>query len=76
MSVSLEQRSDSLYSLRLDEASPTVMYVGEASPAAQTSNAVWRIKRITSTSGLVIEWADGNAHFDNVWDNRISLNYY
>jgi vacuolar-type H+-ATPase subunit E/Vma4 len=75
MGVSLEQRSDSLYSLRLDEASPTVMYVGEASPSAALSSPVWRIKRIDTTSGVIVEWADGNSNFDNVWADRLTLSY-
>jgi hypothetical protein len=24
---------------------------------------------------VIIEYADGNANFDNVWDNRTSLSY-
>ena len=75
MSVSLEQRSDGLYSLRLDEVSSTLMYVGEAAISSSTANPVWRIKRINTTSGVIVEWADGNYNFDSVWDNRASLTY-
>ena len=52
-----------------------VDYVGEASIGTATSAASWRIKKVDSTSGTIITWADGNASFDNIWDNRTSLTY-
>lgn len=60
----------------LDEASSTVLYVGQAVLGSATSAAFWRMRRIT-TSGTVttVAYADGNANFDNVWDNRASLSY-
>jgi hypothetical protein len=63
------------YALQLDEASATITYVGEAVIGTATSSATWRIKKLNSTSGLIITWADGNDSFDNVWDNRASLSY-
>ena len=65
----------SQYALRLDEASATVSYIGEATTGSATSSAVWRIKKMDTTTGTVITWADGNDNFDNVWDNRASLSY-
>jgi len=75
MSVSSEQRSDNIYALRLDQATATIAYVGEASTSASPAAAIWRIKRLDTTAGLVIQWADGNSHFDNVWDDRATLSY-
>lgn len=65
------------YALRYDEISSTEAYAGEAEEGSPTSGAVWRIKRLTFGPGgdVVIEWADGNSNFDNVWDNRLSLSY-
>jgi hypothetical protein len=65
------------FALRLatDSANSNLEYVGEAQPGTATSAALWRIKRIDSTAGVVIQWADGNASFDNIWDNRESLIY-
>ena len=62
-------------SLRLDEASATITYVGEARPGSVTSAALWRIKRLDTTSGTSIQWADGDTLFNNVWNNRASLTY-
>lgn len=63
------------YLTRLDEASATITYVGQSVAGSATSSAVWRIKRLDSTSGLVVLYADGDTNFNNVWDNRASLSY-
>jgi hypothetical protein len=64
-----------LYGVRLDEATATITYVGQAAPGTATSAAAWSIKRLDSTSGLVVLWADGDANFNNIWDDRASLSY-
>ncbi len=63
------------YATRIDEASATVSYVGKAALGSATSAAAWQIQKLDSTSGLIVTWADSNADFDNVWDNRASLTY-
>ena len=65
----------SQYTLRLDEATSVITYIGEAAAGASESASVWRIKKIDMTSGIIIKWADGNTNMDNVWTNRTSLNY-
>lgn len=76
MSVSAVTSLDTTYTTRVDDASPTVTYVGEASVGSSESSAVWRIKRLT-TSGTVlsIQWANGNRQFENIWNDRSTLNY-
>lgn len=63
--------------LRFDNATSFISYKGEAIPGTSPSVASWRISRIsTDISGsIIIEWADGNTNFDNIWDNRASLSY-
>lgn len=73
-SVPLQVTSAS-FATRLDEASAVITYVGNAAPGSLTSDAVWQIKRLDSTSGLVVEYADGTADFDNIWDDRAILSY-
>jgi hypothetical protein len=64
------------YAIQLDDTStPNITYVGYAAIGSATSAAVWRIKRIDETSGLVITWADSNNNFDNIWSNRTGLTY-
>lgn len=61
---------------RVDEASATVTYVGQAQDGSDIADPVWQIQRITSSGGATeIEWADGNNDFDNVWDDRAALTY-
>ncbi len=64
------------YALRLDDTTTTnVTYVGKAAIGSAVASAVWQVQKIDETSGMVITWADGNASFDNVWNNRASLTY-
>lgn len=52
----------------------SVDYIGEAAIGTATSAAAWRIKKVDSTSGIVIQWA-GTGVFNQIWDNRTSLTY-
>lgn len=62
--------------MELDVASATVTYFGEAEAGSATSGALWRIRKLTTTGDdLSIKWADGDALFNNVWDDRASLSY-
>lgn len=66
--------------LRLDDtASSTVYYCAQAVVGSLESAAVWQIQRITfptvGEDDTTIEWADGDAKFDNVWDDRLTLSY-
>lgn len=58
-----------------DEATSTIAYLGNALPGISTSSAFWRISKINTTSGVITTWADGNSNFDNIWADRLSLNY-
>ena len=54
------------------------IYIGTALPGSATTATVWQVKRLTydgSGNMTALEWADGNDDFDNVWDDRASLNY-
>lgn len=62
--------------LLYDEVDATTTYIGFAAPGTATSAAGWMIERLTFTGpDIAIDFADGNAEFDNVWDNRASLSY-
>lgn len=59
----------------------TLIYIGDAAAGTLSSAASWRVKRITITvdgggrDDTVTEFADGDALFDNVYDDRASLSY-
>ena len=60
---------------RLDEASSTITYVGTAVAGTATSSALWSIKRLNSSSGLVVTWANSDPTANNVWDSRATYTY-
>jgi len=60
----------------VDTGSSPTEYYGFAVPGTATSAASWRIQR-KSVSGSVTSYlyADGDADYDNIWDNRAALSY-
>lgn len=61
---------------RVDDAGGGVTYVGKSAAGSATNGALWQIQRITESAGdITIQWADGDANFNNIWDNRASLSY-
>lgn len=68
----------------IDEASPTVVYIGEAASGTKPSQAGWRICKIEEGIPTKITWAYlpatsifpvRAAGFDHIWDSRASLPY-
>lgn len=67
--------SSAALALRLDSASATITYIGEAAPGSLEADSVWRIKKVDESSGTVIQWADGESTFDKIWNDRASITY-
>lgn len=67
----------SLRNVVYDEVSASLAYFGVAAPGANTGDPVWMIQRFNFGPGnsLATTFADGNAEFDNVWNDRTSLSY-
>ncbi len=60
----------------VDTGDSANFYIGWAAIGTATSAASWKIQRIGISSGVyTYEWADGNADYDNVFDNRAALAY-
>jgi hypothetical protein len=59
--------------LVVDQASSTVIYLGEGLFGALTSEAKWRISKIDLSTGVRIKLASED--FDQIWDNRTTLTY-
>jgi hypothetical protein len=62
--------------MRIDTPNVTTKYIGEAPLGSIESDPVWRIQKIY-TLGTVqfFTWADGNEEFDNIWEDRLTLDY-
>lgn len=73
-SVSIDLTADP--TVILDEVG-SITYVGKALPGTLTSAPSWQIKRLDESGDpeLIMTYADGDANFDNIWDNRASLSY-
>lgn len=65
------------YDTLIEEASATVTYIGncEVGSAAETSAAIWRIKKVDTATDTKITYADGVSTFTKVWDNRGTYSY-
>jgi len=61
--------------IKVNSGDSNITYFGKAVPGTATSAASWQIKEVDTTSGSEIRYADGDANFDNIWDNRESLSY-
>ena len=60
----------------VDESNPNVIYKGWSSNIDDPTASLWAIQKISRVGDVVIyEWADGNQFYDNVWDNRLQLQY-
>lgn len=63
------------YAQIVHDAAP-YLYVCEAAMGAIATDAIWRIKRLEDTGGvLTTKWANGNSDFTNIANNRVSLTY-
>lgn len=54
---------------------PGIIYIGVAIIGSATSASVWAIKKIDTTNGADVTWANGDSTSTNIWDNRTSLSY-
>ena len=39
------------------------------------SEYIQKTTRFATNDIVIVEWADGNELFDNIWDQRLDLNY-
>lgn len=67
--------TDNLALIVDDTTTADTIYIGKAKTGTSSSDSDWQIKKIDTTSYIVMTWADGDAEFNNVWDNRTSLSY-
>ena len=62
--------------VRIDRASATTTYIGEAAPGSADDDAAWQIKRITfdvAGNPVAVEWVENNGIAR--WDQRAVLSY-
>jgi len=59
--------------IAVDSGDSNITYIGKAAKGSATASAVWQIKQIDKTTGVIITWCDDDALFNNIWDNREAL---
>jgi hypothetical protein len=57
------------YTSRIDTGVSNTIYIGTAVVGTLTSAAKWQIQKVDTTV-ISITYADGDANFDNIWDDR------
>lgn len=72
--VALQREPSENTALQVDVSGSTT-YVGIAPTGSTTDDAVWQIQKYDTSSGVSLEWADGDSNFDNVWDDRATGSY-
>jgi hypothetical protein len=67
---------DEVFDVESDFSVPGVYYIGQAPVGSLTSDAVWRIRKVTETpTGTSIDWANGTSEFIHIWDDRLTITY-
>jgi hypothetical protein len=67
---------DKRLTVRLDQVSDTLFYVGKALIGKVDADANWLIIRYTQTGSILkSEYANGSEAFNQVWNNRATLTY-
>jgi hypothetical protein len=62
--------------IRMDDVSSTVSYIGEATVNSLENVAVWRIKKLVTVGDVTsILWADGVSTYTKNWSNHLTYNY-
>lgn len=62
--------------VRLDEVSATVTYIGIAAPVAVETDLVWQIRKITIVGTVTsIKYASGEDRFNKSWSLRATYTY-
>ena len=53
-----------------------VIYAGKAQVGSSTNSPVWSISKTTIVNDdISVQWAEGTALFDKVWNDRLTYTY-
>lgn len=64
------------YAVRIDTTTTaSTVYIGKAKVGSSDADAVWQIAKLDTSTGLSKTWADGNTHFDNIWNDIATITY-
>ena len=75
--VSVESQDNYMTALDYD-SSGNLIYIGKANMNSSKADGVWSIRKLVydaSNNLTDMLWANGDGAFNNIWDNRITINY-
>ena len=75
--VSVEPQDNYMTALDYD-SSGNLIYIGKANMNSSKADGVWSIRKLVydaSNNLTDMLWANGDGAFNNIWDNRITINY-
>ena len=76
ITILTDDKESKRLTVRLDQISSTLFYVGKAVIGSIDSNSTWQIVRYTKTGNILkSEYANGSELFNQIWNNRLTLNY-
>ena len=76
ITILTDDKESKRLTVRLDQISSTLFYVGKAVIGSIDSNNTWQIVRYTKTGNILkSEYANGSELFNQIWNNRLTLNY-
>ena len=76
LTILTDDKESKNLTVRLDQISSTLFYVGKAVIGSIDSNNTWQIVRYTKTGNILkSEYANGSELFNQIWNNRLTLNY-
>ena len=62
----------------IDYSGNDPIYEGWALPGTKNATAMWKIKKLIYSGGLIVaeQWAGADNKFDKIWDNRATYSYF
>ena len=76
ISIISDDKEGKNLTVRLDQVSTNLFYVGKALIGSTDSSNTWQIVRYTKTGNILkSEYANGSELFNQIWNNRLTLNY-
>jgi len=66
------------YTTYIEISSGNPLYIGDAEPGSDTSDSIWRIKKMSYDSDgnvISVTWAGGSRAFKFIWDKRGDYTY-
>jgi len=68
--------SNENFTIKVDEVSDSLTYVGRAARNSATDKPVWQLMKVTETGTITdVQWAEGRDDFKFTWDDRTSYSY-